>query len=183
MPTWIAYILGAAALVTALGVLWKKVLRPVGKFVVQFVVAIQEMLPLLQELTSVFRDTPHAFKVLDEIVAQFRTDSGSSLRDAVNRLEEQAEKQSTAAEALRISALAQQQVVEMDRAQLRRVEIVLDRLDQNVKAGAATGLRNEERAIGVADDLAAAHKRADEAESNEAGAAADAAALKPLEES
>lgn len=44
---------------------------------------------------------------------------------------------------------------------------------------AATGERIEAGNIAVAEDLAAAHKRAEEAESSEAGAAADAAALNP----
>ena len=62
---WVQYVLWAAAFVAAIAVIWAKVFRP------------------MMNLVS-------AAAVLQEIVKQFRTDSGSSLRDVVNRLEESA---------------------------------------------------------------------------------------------
>lgn len=62
---WAQYVLWAGAFVAAIAVIWAKVFRP------------------MMNLVS-------AAAVLQEIVKQFRTDSGSSLRDAVNRLEEAA---------------------------------------------------------------------------------------------
>lgn len=180
MPTWIAYILGAAALVTALGVLWKKVVQPALNFVVAFVVAEREMLPLLQELTEVFKDTPHAFAVLDELVSQVRTNDGSSLRDAINRIEAASDKAAALSESLKIGVKAAELLAGIDRDKLQTLALMLDRVGVRVDAGAATGLRNENRAIGVAEDLAASQHRADQVESTEAGAAADVAALPPM---
>lgn len=184
MPAWTQYILGTAGLLIALGVLWTKAIRPLGLFLYKSIKAQQEMLPLLQNLTEVFKDNPSAFKVLDEIVAQFRTDSGSSLRDAVNRIEEAskaakivAEEAKIAADELKIGVAATKQLTEMDRAERRDQMLKLDRVSEMVRAGAATGLRLEQGAGIVADELAAAHQRADEAH-GEAGAAADAAVQK-----
>jgi hypothetical protein len=171
LPAWTQYILGAAALLIALGVLWTKALRPFGLFIYKFVRVQREMLPLLQQLTDVFKDSPNAFNVLDEIVAQFRTDSGSSLRDAVNRIEEagkQAEvtarKAHDAAEELKVGVAAMKILDEQDRAERRELTLKLDRVSERVQASAATSRRIEE----------AAHKRADTA-GGESGAAADAA--------
>lgn len=166
MPVWTQYILGTAGLLIALGVIWTKAIRPAAKLVT----AAEEMLPMMKELTASFRGTPHAFDVLDEIVAQFRTDSGSSLRDVVNRLE-------AGAQDFRVGAESAKQLAEQDRQQLQRLIILLDRLTVRVDAGVATGTRMEVAQGVVASDLAAAHKRADETQ-GEAGAAADAAVLK-----
>lgn len=177
MPLWLQIVLWVAAGLTACGVIWTKAIRPL----VRFIAKAEEMIPLLKELNKVFRDTPNAFKVLDEIVAQFRTDSGSSLRDVVNRLDEAAKQNKAAGELLKIGVEAARQLAEQDRAQLQRLIILLDRVTVKVDAGAATGLRNERAAGIVAEDLAAAHARADAATSTDAGAAADAAASSPVE--
>lgn len=184
MPAWTQYILGTAGLLIAVGVLWTKAIRPLGLFVYKFIKAQQEMLPLLQQLTEAFRDSPNAFKVLDEIVAQFRTDSGSSLRDVVNRIEDAtkvasvvAKEAKLAAEELKIGVAATKQLTEMDRAERREQMLKLDRVSEIVRAAAATGIRMEEANAGVASDLAEAHRRADESQCD-AGAAADAAVLK-----
>lgn len=184
MPAWTQYILGTAALLIALGVLWTKAIKPLGLFIYKFVKAQQEMLPLLQALTKEFKDSPNVFSVLDEMAAQFRTDSGSSLRDAVNRIEELsqdakvvAQEAKVAAEELKIGVAATKQLTEMDRAERREQMLKLDRVSQIVQAAAATGLRVETAQTGVASDLAEAHRRAD-ANQGEPGAAADAAVVK-----
>lgn len=177
MPTWVQYIIYAAALVTAAGVIWKKVLRPM----IRLVSAAEEMIPLLQELTAEFKDTPEAFKVLSEIADQFRTDSGSTLKDQVNRLEAAAERQEANAEHLKVGVEAQRLLAEQDRAELRALLVSLTKIDVKVEAGAATSLRNEEAALVVAQDLAVAHKAA-EAANGEAGSAADAAAQQTKKE-
>jgi hypothetical protein len=151
MPIWLQYILYAAALAGAMGVLWKKVFRPTAKLIT----TTEKMLPLLVELTEVFEKTPNAFKVLDEIVAQFRTDSGSSLRDVVNRLDEAAKENRTSADTLKVGVETARQLAEQDREQLRRLIILLDRLTIRVDAGGATGLRIEHAAEVVAEGLAA----------------------------
>lgn len=182
MPTWAGYLLAFAAIVTAVSVIWTKAIKPVARLIA----STDKMLPLLQSLTEVFKDTPHAFEILDEIVRQFRTDSGSSLRDVVNRLEDAAKLQQSAtekaaniADSLKVGVEAARLLAGLDRDKLQDMILLLDRLKTKVDTGIATGIRNENRAIGVAEDLAAAQKRADEVESGEAGAAADAAAVKP----
>ena len=188
MPVWGQFILGAGAVVTAIGVLWSKVFRP-G---MRAASAAEEMLPLLKNLTAVFRDSPDAFAVLHDIAGQFRTDSGSSLRDVVNRLEASAIENRRAGDALKVGVEATRILAERDRAQLDRLIILLDRLTIRVDDVSASGARIElDRAIVaeglaareltvdaatsvVAADLAAAHRRADEAK-GDAGSAADAA--------
>lgn len=125
---------------------------------------------MMRELTAAFRGTPHAFDVLDEIVAQFRTDSGSSLRDVVNRLEQGTLTLQQGAETVK-------QLAEQDREHLQRLIILLDRLTVRVDDSSARGARMELAAGVVAKDLADAHKRADASE-GEPGTAADAAVLK-----
>lgn len=189
MATIVAYIVGAAAVLTALGVIWKKAIKPAVLFTWTFVTTIQKMLPLMQELTEAFKDTPHAFEVLDEIIAEFRSDSGSTLRDVVNRIEVASEvnrvateKAAAISDSLKVGVEAAKLLAGLDRDKLQDLILLTDRLGVRVDAGVATGLRNEQRAIGVADNLAAAQRRADETQSSEAGAAADAAASNPPED-
>lgn len=137
MPAWVQLIIGLAAVVTAAGVLWTRVLHPI----IRFANHAEQMFPLLQELTMAFRNTPNAFKVLDQIVAQFRTDSGSSLRDVVNRLEDAANENRAAAERLKIGVETVKQLAEQDRTHLQQLIILLDRL--NVKVDDAAALAAE----------------------------------------
>lgn len=122
-----------------------------------------EILTLLRELSAVFREWPDAFGVLDEIVAQFRTNTGHSMRDLLDRLEQAATVAATvSATASEASAAA------------------VSHLSTLVTLGAATGLRIEEHAEGVADDLRLAHERAD-ITTGQAGEAADAASRSPVD--
>lgn len=189
MPFWIQYTLYAAAFVTALGVLlgvplviWRKVLKPGAKLIS----ITEKMLPLLQELTTEFSGTPHAFAVLDDIVAQFRTDSGSSLRDVVNRLETTALENRAVGESLKRSVESAANRAKEEREQTQRLILALDRLTVKVEqltirvdAGSATSDRIEQHGAQVADELAADRARADAvAKGDDAGAAADAFARK-----
>jgi type II secretory pathway component PulM len=76
------YIVLGGAVLSALGYLWKKLVKPMAKFITE----ADQMIPLLSALNETFKHNPTAFAVLDDIAAQFRTDSGSSLRDAVDGL-------------------------------------------------------------------------------------------------
>jgi hypothetical protein len=155
---WVGYIaiiiISAAAVISALGVIWLKVIKPLAAFIV----LVGEMKPLLEDLTIVFKGKPDVFKVLNEIAGQFRTDSGSSLRDAVNGLTAAAAEQKAATETLRVVAKSAEQLSAEDRLQRERLILRIDRLSKNVDAGAATGLRNEAAAKVVAEDLAATHR-------------------------
>lgn len=171
MPTWVQVILAAAAVVTSLGVLWSKVGRPLWRVGRQ----AEVLVPMLGEFTEAFHGTPQVFAILDEMVREFRTDSGSSLRDVINRLEALVLAQTIAGEAAR-------QLSQDDRQTLARAVLLLDLLgtkaDQVTEDRAAVAadlVVAEAKVAGVADDLAAAQVRADATDADEAGAAADAA--------
>lgn len=83
MPQWAETLGWIAGALVAAGIVWTKLVRPL----LRFASLAERMVPLLVDLTKQFEDAPGAFAVLDEVAAQFRTNSGSSLRDVVNRLE------------------------------------------------------------------------------------------------
>lgn len=152
---WGQVILGVAAVITAIGVIWTRLLKPL----VSVRDEMKESVPVMREAVVAMKDAPGTFLVLQQIASQFRTDSGSSLRDVVNRLETALEVLKVADEAARVLAVA-------DRAQL---QAIID------AAAIAAGL-----ASGVAEDLDAAHERAEsEPAESEPGTAADAAMRRP----
>lgn len=148
MPAWVQIVVGLAALVTATGVLWKKVLNPLRKAGN----TAEEMYPLMVRLTEVFADNPDALKVLYEIAAQFKTNSGSSLRDVVNDLAKAIATLEKHAEIARILA-------ERDREQLQRLLTLLDRLDAKVSGGRNALDRIELDRERVAKNLAISENR------------------------
>ena len=170
MPIWLQYILWAAALVTAIALIWAKVIRPLATLIS----LTTELLPLMKKFVEVFRDSPDSFRVLDEIAAQFKTDSGSSLRDVVDRLDKAAKDNRTAAEFLKVGVETQKQLAEQDRATLQRMLLFIDRLGVKVETTSEITKGIVRDAEGVAADLAQSHKRADDA-GTQHGAAADAA--------
>jgi hypothetical protein len=158
------YIVLAGAALSALGYLWKKAVKPVAKFITE----ADKMIPLLVALNETFKDNPTGFKVLNEIAAQFRTDSGSSLRDVVNRLEvaakenrEAARLAAEAAEKLKIGVEAQRLLDVKDREVMRELTLKLDRVKTRIIDNAATSDRIEEQASHVAEDLAARQRAKD----------------------
>jgi methyl-accepting chemotaxis protein len=160
--TILGYIVLAGAVLTALGIIWKKGILPLALFISH----VNEMVPLLKALNETFKDNPTGFKVLNEIAAQFRTDSGSSLRDVVNRLEvaakdnkEAAERAAVAADNLRIGVEAQRLLDVKDREVMQELTLKLDRVKTRVMEGSATSSRIEENASHVAEDLAESRKR------------------------
>lgn len=199
LPAWAQIILGLAAVVTALGVLWTKVLKPGAKLIS----TTEEMLPLLRNLTIVFRNTPDSFAVLHDIAAQFRTNSGSSLRDLLNRveataLESRAMLETAARELresdsiLRVGVETARQLADQDRETNRQLMLQVDRLASKLDLLTASGVtvaenltarekKVDEASAGVASNLAADKARADEA-TGPTGAAADAAATPTRQE-
>lgn len=116
MPAWIQWLIGIAAAIGAVTVIWTKLIRPLGRLVVY----TQEILPLLQELNKQFKGNLSSFGVLEEIAAQFKTDSGTTLRDVVNRLELSAKEQSEGAAKLRVNALGLAEDVEAVKASAKK---------------------------------------------------------------
>lgn len=100
MPLWLQWIIGIGAGVGALAVIWTKLLRPLGELIAY----LHDALPLNRELVELFKDNQNYLPVLKDIAGQFKADSGSTLRDVVNRLEVAANEAKHAAEELRIKA-------------------------------------------------------------------------------
>lgn len=192
VPGWAQVILLVSAIATAAGVIWAKALHPV----VRGAATAEVMFPLLQELTVKFRDIPAVFDILREIVAQVRTDSGSSLLDTVNKLEttlamvqETIEKMEVralaAAQFLQVGLDADRKLDERDREQMSRLIREQDRMMDRMlvfetrAATIADNLTSAQAAVdGVAVDLADSHRRANAAE-GDPGTAADAASQTP----
>lgn len=168
MPLWVSYILAAGALIVAVSTIWTKVVKPT----LHFFATAEEMLPLLRTLTKEFKGSPEAFRTLNEIASQFHTDHGTTLRDVINELQ-------VSSTDLRQRAEASKILDEQLAAQIARLTVKVDENTATTEAAAATSKRIEVANSGVAHDLAARSKRADEVEGGDAGAAADAAALPP----
>ncbi len=132
-------------------------------------------IPLLNESIESCKEQARLIELVKEVHAQFTTDSGLSMRDAVNRLDEAAKQQFEAAEFLKAGVREDRHKAELDREQLQRLLVELNRLTIKVESNVATLNRVEVAAAGVAQDLSDAHRRADEVGPGEHGAAADAA--------
>lgn len=178
IPIWGQYILGLAAILTALTVIWKYLLKPT----LQFYGTAEKGVPLVRKLVETFESNPEAFDVLEKIAAEFRTDSGSSLKDQINRLEEAAIRQEAAAakaeanaDHLKIGVETQKQLAEDDRRKLSELMIQLG-VNANAMAAMTANIATmQATARDVARDLADSHSRAD-AITGAPGEAADAAA-------
>lgn len=167
MPFWAQLVIGTAAVLTALGVIWQKGVKPmlIGAN------RAEEMYRMQVQFHETFKDAPELLKVMREIAKQFRNNDGSSLRDVVDRIDKASATAFDAARVLEIKAQVQKELDDRDREQVRRIEVLLDRLEHKVD-------RLESAAEIVAQDLADAHKRADETQ-GDTGAAADAAVKSP----
>lgn len=170
MPNWLAIVLGTAAVLTAIGTVWAKLIKPTA----ELIVLQQNAIPLLRVLVRVFGSDPGRLDVLDEMAGQFRTNGGSSLRDVVNRLDAAAGVNAAAAEVLRIQVEASRLLSVQDREQMARIIILMDRLTVKVDAGDEQRSRMERKQAEVASDLRKSHERAD-AVDGVAGEASDAA--------
>lgn len=100
MPTWLQWVVWIGGGVAAIAMIWTKFIRPASRFIAR----VEAMAPLLIELTDQLKGSPQSFQILREIIAQFRTDSGSSLRDVVDRLEKAADENRAAGDALKVEA-------------------------------------------------------------------------------
>lgn len=117
LPTWAGAVIAFSAVLTAFGVFWRLVLKP-GFRLARL---LSDLNPLLVNVVEAMHDTSQPFTVLDEIVHQFRTNSGSSLRDVIDRLEA-ASKLSTDALALVAATLkANTAITDDDRVRLARL--------------------------------------------------------------
>ncbi len=141
-----------------------------------------DLLPMLAEAVKKCREQARLMEVVEGIATQFQTDDGLSMKDAVNRLDVAAKQQFEAAEFLKTGVREDRHKAELDREQLQRLLVELHRLTIKVESTIDALIRIEKAATEVADDLAAAHKRADEVGPGEHGAAADAASRQSQKE-
>jgi len=181
MPTWVTVILITSAVVTALGVLWTKALKPGARVISQ----AEEAVPLLRRLIELFGNDPTLFDVIHDFAGQFRTNNGSSMRDVVDRLEklalgaesrasklehdlETATTQAKAtADVLKVNVEAAKQLAASDRTRISELLMLLGRVSANADV-------NKINVQAITDDLAGSHDRAEAHEEHEPGSAADA---------
>lgn len=131
MPAWAGAVLAVAAVTAALSVIWTKLLHPAARLVT----TSEAMVPLLVELTEVFRDQPESFRTLSAIAAEFRSESGTTLREIVNRLELAAlenhhasERLKTSIEMGRLLAERDREIAARDREAVQHLIVLLERL-------------------------------------------------------
>lgn len=175
IPAFLQIMLWIAAGLTALGVIYYKGLRPLSKFISE----TERSVPILRSVTDKLND-PTIVDVIVAMARQFQTDSGSSLRDVVNRLEAASIEAKAVTDILRVTMEGSRQLQDGDRVQIARLVVLLDRLQlqaesNTVKIDVAAGL-----AAGVAQDLKDSHARASEA-GTEHGESADAFSTPPPE--
>lgn len=146
---------------------------------------------MLEIQVAQFEVNPNRDKVINEIVNQLKTDSGSSLRDQTNRLEKSANDNAVALDNFRIALEAQKEVAEQDRTlnrhQAQNMIVKFDQLwtqmqsmlENQARVAAELAVANA-KVEGVAVDLAQSHARADAVvkgpPDGKSGEAADAAA-------
>lgn len=179
IPLGVKVIVGGAAVLTAAGVIWRVLIKPLANFITRS----EQMVPMMDQLLVAFQGSPEAFKTLSEIAKQFHTDSGTTLRDVINRLEEAAKDNKYSSEALRVEAQAAKELAGLDRAQILRVMMQLDRMLVRMDDARDSRARIEGNTASLLEDTNAAHERAELAlKTDQAvpGVAADAAAVRSL---
>lgn len=126
MPHWAQYFILASLLIGAIAVIWTKFVHPLSKLIV----FMSQILPMLQDFLEKVKKDPDYQEVLFEIAKQFKTDSGSSLRDVINRLEQASIKMLSEAEDLRIKAgvIKEEVAVVKELAKTDRAEASKDRI-------------------------------------------------------
>lgn len=180
IPDFLQIMLWVAGGLTALGVIYYKGIRPLARFIAE----TEATIPVLRSVTEKLHD-PTVVDVIVAMAKQFQTDSGSSLRDVVNRLEDAAIEAKNSTEILRVTMEGSRQLQDSERAQTARLLVLLERVQQQADANTgkimvasdlAAGL-----AAGVAIDLADSHARAGATSGTTPGEAADAFSTHPVD--
>lgn len=176
MPGWVVALGAIAFVITSIYTIWTKAIRPGAKVISEW----ERMLPVWRDATNALEDVPEAFLILKEIVAQVRTNAGSSILDMISKLSKQADENRIESHGMAVQLAADRQLAVRDREQISRLLIQQDRtakrLDDAIDALTRMALADEK----VATNLSGAQQRAELAPLNP-GAAADAAS-KPAPE-
>jgi hypothetical protein len=139
IPWWLQVLLWSAAGIAAATTIWKLLLRPMARLVT----TLDDLRPLLIELHKRLGETPRVWEILGEIVAQVRTDGGSTLLDMVTGLHEAAAKNRVASEVLSSNVEAVKQLAASDRAGAAKDRLVLEQALLEIRA--LTGKRGRGR--------------------------------------
>lgn len=123
MPTWLSITIGIGGGITSLAIMWRQILRPGAKLIA----ALDEAVPLLHVAVDSFGQNSTALKVLADIASQFRTDSGSSLRDVINRLEQAAFDAAAVARVAKEKAEAVRLLAVEDRENMAELQVLVER--------------------------------------------------------
>lgn len=126
------------------------------------------LIRLLRDYAQDLRVQKSNKETIDEVLAQLKTDSGSTVRDAVDRLEELANELAAAVAANGATADRLESLVSTLGAKADAAADAARVIAENLAVA-------KERVEGVASDLADSHLRADAVANGEPGEAADAA--------
>jgi len=173
-------ILSAGGIALALVAIWK-IFVPLA----ELTSLMRKGVPMWEEQIAFFTAAPNNQRVLNQIAEQFKTNSGSHLKDQTDRLEALMENLKAVVEQIRIGLEAQKQIMDQDRTltrhQYQQTIVSFDHLTttmlevQKEQAKVAIALAVAQVKVeGVANDLAESHARADRVQ-GQPGEAADAA--------
>lgn len=143
MPTWLIITTGVLGGVVTLSAIWNKVLRPLALAIS----AVERAVPVMKVLTDTFGEDATTIRVLKDIAAEFRTDSGQSLRDLANRLEDSANENKSAVNLLQVRLESMKEMAVRDREHLAHLTQTLDRMRQQLEQVITTVKRVEERQV------------------------------------
>lgn len=150
-PPWVSLIIAASALLTAVAIVWRLLVKPMFRLIKTG----EQVIPLMNNLIDAMSETKTPFSVLDDIIAQFRTNSGSSLKDAINRLE-------AAITDLHSMGQSAKSMADADRARVAAMSVQLEDLnawrrvrqsDEVVEAAAARLVADRQVALDAAAAL------------------------------
>lgn len=170
MPTWVVVLGAIAFVITSIYTIWTKAIRPGARVIAEW----ERMLPVWRDATNALEDVPQAFNILKEIVSQVRTNSGSSILDMIRNLTKQAEDTKVEAHSMAVQLEADRQLAIRDREQISLLLLQQDRTAQRLDHAISELSKMATANDVVANNLANAQARADEAPLDP-GAAADAA--------
>jgi len=177
VPRLLQFILWTAAGISALGVIYYKGVRPLANFIA----AVEEAVPVLKTISEKLND-PNLVDVIVAMAKQFQTNSGSSLRDVVNRLEVASVEASHLSEILRVTMEGSRQLQESERAQVARLLVLLEHVQLQANTNTERIMDASDLAAGLAADVATELKDSHERASNAGdipGESADAFSTRP----
>lgn len=128
IPAFLQIMLWVAAGLTALGVIFYKGIRPVSRFITE----TEQTVPILREITEKLND-PKLIDVIVAIAKEFQSNSGTSLRDVINRIETAAVEAKKVTD--RLTATIDSSFQDRDRDQMARLVLLLEQIQKHNDSG------------------------------------------------